>query len=103
MNKTQSIIFVIVVLAVTIAGNWLYLNRSKKSNFDIPLKVEYNLINHDNNFLTAMTGKLKLYYGIKNNDVLELKYINDTLCLSRVNYLKSNSIDKTYRVIEYKE
>jgi hypothetical protein len=102
MNKTQSIIFITLVLAVVIAGNWVYNNRSKKSNEFIPLKVEYNLINHDVISPNSISSRLNLYYGIKNNDVLELKYINDTLTLCRVNYFKSDSDVKTYRVIEYK-
>lgn len=103
MNKTQSIIFVIAVLALTIAGNWLYLNKPKKVNKYIPLKVEYHLLNHDVRDMSLISGRLNLHTGIKINDLLELKYINDTLCLCGINLFKLDSNATICKVVEYKE
>jgi len=93
----------LIISLIVLAFSELYVYNPKKSNKYIPLKVEYHLINHDVNDPNTVSGRLNLHYGIKVNDLLELKYINDTLCLSGINLFKSDSNATICKVIEYRE
>ncbi len=68
MNKTQSIIFVIAVLAVTMAGNWLYLNRPKEGAR--VTKLVLKACSDDDNLYEYIHGR-----------PMELVYHHDTLFL----------------------
>lgn len=82
MNKTQSIIFVLAVLAVTIFGNYLYINRPKGATV---VKLSLKACSDDNALAIWL-----------HNQPMELVYHHDTLVLQYYNGdPKVESSDKT--------
>jgi len=67
MNKTQSIIFVIAVLAIVISANLLYINRPKGAKV---IKLALTAFSADDAIYDYVDGRL-----------MELEYHHDTLKL----------------------